>query len=152
VAHPTSRRSRNTSDEANHGLVGCVVLLQEIGSIFLGRTTDLTNHDDTVRLLVLQEDLQAVDEVGPGERVTSNADNEGLSEASLGSLVDGFIGQSTGAGDDTDATALVNEAWHNANLALALETVSLTTPEGQLPTYRSNDSGAVGSNHPGLVL
>jgi hypothetical protein len=63
VTHTSARRSRDTSNEGDNGLVGSVVLLEEVCSILLGGTTNLTNHDDTISLGVLEEDLEAVDEV-----------------------------------------------------------------------------------------
>jgi hypothetical protein len=38
----------------------------------------------------------------------------------LGGLVHGFVGEGSGARDDADAAALMDEARHDANLALAL--------------------------------
>jgi hypothetical protein len=121
VSHSPTRRRRDTSDEADNGLVGGVVLLQEVCGVLLSRATDLANHDDAVRLLILQEDLQTVNEVGSGEGVTANADDERLTKAGLGGLVDGFVGEGSRAGDDTDAAALVDEAWHDSDFALALK-------------------------------
>lgn len=46
-------------------------------------------------------------------------DDEGLAEADLGGLVDGFVGQGAGSRDDTDTPALVDETGHDANLTLA---------------------------------
>ena len=120
VAHSPARRRGDTGNEADNGLVGGVVLLQEVGGILLSGSTNLSNHDDTVCLAVLEEDLQAVDEVGSGERITTNTDDERLSKASLGGLVDSFVGEGSGAGDNTDTTALVNEARHDADLTLTL--------------------------------
>jgi hypothetical protein len=120
VTHTSARRSRDTSNERDNGLVGSVVLLEEVCSILLSGTTDLTNHDDTVSLGILEEDLEAVDEVGTREGVTTDTDDERLTKTGLGGLVDGLVGEGTGAGDDTDATALVNEARHNTDLALSL--------------------------------
>lgn len=121
VAHTTSWRRRDTSNEAHHRLTSIdnVVLAQEVGGILLSRATNLTNHDDAVGLGVVEEDLEAVDEVGAGEGVTTNADNERLAQTGLGGLVDGLVGQSAGTGDDADAAALVDEAGHDADLALA---------------------------------
>lgn len=120
VAHTAAGGSGDTGDEGNGGLVVDVVGLEELGGILLGGTTDLTDHDDTVGLGVLEEDLQAVDEVGAGEGVTTDTDDERLAKAGLGGLVDGLVGQGTGAGDDTDAAALVDEAGHDTDLALTL--------------------------------
>jgi hypothetical protein len=120
VAHSPAGRRRDTSDEADNGLVGGVVLLEEVGGVLLSGSTNLADHDNTVCLGVLEEDLQAVDEVGAGEGVTADTDDERLAKAGLGGLVDGLVGEGSGAGDDTDATALVDEARHDADLALAL--------------------------------
>ena len=123
VAHSPARGRRDTGDEADNGLVGRVVLLQEVGGVLLGGSTNLADHNDTVCLAVLEEDLQAVDEVGAGEGVTTDTDDERLSKAGLGGLVDGLVGEGSGTGDDTDATALVDEARHDADLAQALGSV-----------------------------
>jgi hypothetical protein len=123
VAHSPARRRRDTGDEADYGLVGSVVLLEEVCGVLLGGTTDLSNHDDTICLLILEEDLQAVNEVGSRERVSADTDDERLAKAGLGGLVHGLVGESSGAGDDADTTALVDEARHDANLALSLQLV-----------------------------
>jgi hypothetical protein len=120
VSHSPARRRRDAGNEADNGLVGRVVLLQEVGGVLLSRTANLANHDDAVRLLVLKEHLEAVDEVGAGEGVAADADDERLAKAGLGGLVHGFVGEGAGAGDDADAAALVDEAGHDADLALAL--------------------------------
>lgn len=120
VTHPTTGGCTDTGDEADGGLVVLVVGLEEFGRIFLGATANLTNHDDTLGLRVLEEDAQAVDEVGARERVTTNANDERLTKTSLGSLVHGFVGQGTGTRDDTDTATLVDESRHDTNLALAL--------------------------------
>lgn len=121
VTHAATGGSGDTGNEGNSGLVVDVVGLEELGGVLLGGTTNLTDHDDTVGLGVLEEDLQAVDEVGTGEGVTTDTDNERLTKAGLGSLVDGLVGQGTGTGDDTDTTALVDEAGHDTDLALTLQ-------------------------------
>lgn len=121
VTHAPAGRSGDTSDEGDDGLLLLPVgLLEELSGILLGGTTDLADHDDTVGLGVLEEDLKAVDEVGAAEGVTADTDDERLTEAGLGGLVDGLVGESAGTGDDTDATALVNETGHDADLALTL--------------------------------
>ena len=138
VAHAAARGSGDTGDEGDDGLAAVlgVVLLEEIGSLLLGGTTDLTDHDDTVGLAVLEEDLEAVDEVGTAEGVTADADDEGLAEAGLGGLVDGLVGEGAGSGDNTDAAALVDETGHDTDLALA----------------GGDDARAVGTDETGLGL
>ena len=153
VAHSPAWWRGDTGNEADNGLVGRVVLLQEVGGILLSGTTNLANHDDTVSLLVLEEDVQAVDEVGSREWVTTNTNDERLTKAGLGGLVDGFVGESSGTGDDTDAAALVDESRHDTNLALALvKSESIRPCSCVLKTYGSDDTRAVGADHAGLVL
>lgn len=120
VTHAAAGGSGDTGNEGDSGLVVDVVGLEVLGGILLGGTTNLTDHDDTVGLGVLEEDLEAVDEAGAGEGVTTDTDNKGLTKAGHGSLVDGLVGQGTGAGDDTDTTALVDEAGHDTDLTLTL--------------------------------
>lgn len=119
VAHAPAGRRRDTSNEADNGLVHGVVCLQVFGGVLFCAASDLTDHDDSVRLLVSEESAQAVDEVCAGERVSSNANNKALPKTGLGGLVNGFVGKSSRSRHNTDAPALVNETWHNANLALA---------------------------------
>ena len=97
MSHPPARGSGHASDEADHWLgVGArVVLLQVLGSLLLGLSSDLTNHDDSLGLVVVDEALKAVDEVGAVERITTDANDCGLSEALSRCLIDSFIGQGT---------------------------------------------------------
>lgn len=121
VAHAPAGRRGDAGDEGDDGLLLLLVgLAQEVGRILLGGAADLADHDDAVSLRVLEEDLQAVDEVRAAEGVAADADDERLAQAGLCRLVDGFVGQGAGAGDDADAAALVDEAGHDADLALAL--------------------------------
>lgn len=138
VAHSSAGGSGDTGDEADDGLAATngIGRLEELGGVLLSGTTNLTNHDDTVGVGVLGEDLEAVDEVGAAEGVTTDADDEGLTETSLGGLVDGLVGQGTGSRDDTDAAALVDEARHDTDLALA----------------GGDDTGAVRADEAGLGL
>lgn len=136
MSHSASWWCRDTSNEGNNWLSSAVVLLQEIGSLLLSRSSNLSNHDDTISLTVLKEDLQAVDEVGSGKWVTTDTNDKGLAKTALGGLVDGLVGQSSRTGNDSDTAALVNETWHDTNLALA----------------RSDNSWAVRSDQAGLVL
>jgi hypothetical protein len=136
VAHSPLGRCSEASDEANHGLVLLVVLLQPIAGDLLGLSSDLADHDDALSLGVDHKLLEDIDEVGSVEGVSSDADDGGLSEAGLGCLVDGLIGEGSGSADDADLAGLVDVSRHDADLAL----VGL------------DDSGTVGPDHSGLVL
>ena len=67
-----------------------VVLGQKLGGLFLGITADFANHHDALGVLVLQEDVETIDEVGAVEGITTNANTESLSETSLSGLVNGL--------------------------------------------------------------
>ena len=159
MTHAAAGGSGDTGNERDGGLVVDVVGLEELGGILLGGTTNLTDHDDTVGLGVLEEDLEAVNEVGAGEGVTADTDDERLTETSEGGLVDGLVGQGTGTGDDTDTTALVDEAGHDTDLALTLlneiceylARLELLQKVGVV-AYGSDDTRAVRTDQAGLVL
>lgn len=125
VTHTAARGSADTSDEADSRLVVLVVGLEELGGVLLGATTNLTNHDDTLGLGVLKEDTKAVNEVGTGEGVTTDTNDEGLTKTGLGGLVHSLVGQGTGTRDDTNATTLVDETRHDADLALTLQPIHI---------------------------
>ena len=138
MSHPPARGSGHASDEADHWLgVGArVVLLQVLSSLLLSLSSDLTNHDDSLGLVVVDEALKAVDEVGAVEGITTDANTEGLAKTNHGGLMNSFVGESARPGDHPNATWLVDVAGHDADLARA----------------RCDDAWAVGPNQPGLAL
>lgn len=95
VAHSASWWSGDTSDEADNWLSSQVVVSQEICGLLLCRSTDLTNHDDTIGLLILQEDSQAVDEVGSREWITTNTNDQRLTKTSLSGLIYSLVCESS---------------------------------------------------------
>mmetsp|Transcript_4922 Transcript_4922/g.10845 ORF Transcript_4922/g.10845 Transcript_4922/m.10845 type:complete len:344 (+) Transcript_4922:27-1058(+) len=133
MAHTTTRRRSNASNKAHHRLVLGVVCLDEVSSVLLGLTSDLTDHHNALGLRILQEPLQAVNEIGAVERVTSNPDASSLAEPRHSGLVDRFVGQGARARYDTDLALLVNVSRHDPNLALT----------------RLDNSRAVRPNEPG---
>ncbi len=103
--------------------------------VLLHGAADLSDEDDALGLVVVEEELDEVDGGGAREGVAADADAEGLAEADLGSLVDGLVGEGAGAGDDADAAGGVDGAGHDADLAA----FRVITP-GQLgPTRRDLD-------------
>ena len=100
VAHAFARRCSNTRDIRNNRL-GYVSL--DVGSrFFLGRTTDLTDHNNRFSLRIVLEHFQDVDEVGARDWVTTDTNTGRLTEASVSSLFNRFVRQSTRTGNDTD--------------------------------------------------
>ena len=119
MSHPPSRRRRNARDEAHRRLIRRIVFLQEIRRVLFRRPSNLPNHDDSIRLLISQENIQAVDKIRPRERIPADAHNERLAQPRLRGLVDSFVGERAGSRDDPYPATLVDEAWHDADLALA---------------------------------
>ena len=117
VAHAAAGGRSLTRNERNNGQFASVVLLKPLGSLFLGLTANLANHDDALSLGVLHEAREAVNKVGAVEGVTTNANNGRLTQTLSRSLVDSLVGQSTGAGNDTNLALAVDVAGHDADLA-----------------------------------
>ena len=136
VAHPAAGWCRLTGNETHDREVARVVGREPLSGLLLSLATDLTNHDDTLGLGVCDELREHIDEVGAVEGVTADADNGRLAEVVLRGLVNGFVGQSAGAGNNTNLSLLVDVAGHDADLALA----------------RLDDARAVGANQPRLAL
>ena len=63
---------------------------QELGSLLLGITTNLANHHNTLGVLILQENVQTINEVGTIEWITTNTNAKSLTKTSLSGLMDGL--------------------------------------------------------------
>ena len=119
VTHATAWGSSLASNEADGRQVAVVVVAEPLSSFLLGLATDLTNHDDTLSLGVVDELTEDINEVGAVEGITTNTDNRRLAEALKSCLVDSLVGQSTRAGNNTDLSLRVDVARHDTDLALA---------------------------------
>lgn len=75
VAHTAAWRSSLSSNEADNRKVAVVVSTEPLSSLFFSLTTDLTDHDDTFSLGVVNELAEHINEVGTIERITTNTDN-----------------------------------------------------------------------------
>ena len=62
---------------------------------FFSSTSDFSNQNDSLSFWIIEEDFQAINEIGAIERITTNANTKGLTESNLGGLVDSFISQCT---------------------------------------------------------
>lgn len=95
-----------------------IELRQVISSLLLSHTADLSNQDDAFRFRILEEHIEAINEVGAIERITANADAQRLAQAHLRGLVHSLIGEGARSGDDANLATLVNMAGHNSDFAL----------------------------------
>ena len=75
VAHTTAWRCRLASDEADSWQVTVVIGAEPLSGFLLSLATDLTNHDDTLGLGVINELGQHIDEVCAVEGVTTDSNN-----------------------------------------------------------------------------
>lgn len=104
MSHSTTGRSGLSSDEADDGLgrsPSLVVLLEELGRVLLHRSTDLTNDDDTLSSRVVEQDSEGVDVGGSGERVSSDTNDERLTETDVGGLGDSLVVERSRSRDDS---------------------------------------------------
>jgi len=139
VTHSSAGRGSLSSNERHNGEVSVVMGREPFSGLLFGFSTDFSNHDNSFGLWIVNEALEDIDEVGSVEGITSNSDNSGLSEVLGRCLVDGLVSQSTGAGNDSDLSDLMDVAGHNSDLASV--TVS-----------GLNDSGTVRANKSSLGL
>ena len=89
---------------------------QIVRGSLLSLASDLSDHDDSLGGRVLDEQLQAVDEVCAVEGVATNTNTESLAQTHSAGLVDSFVGQSSGPGDNSNTAGLVDVAGHDADL------------------------------------
>ena len=81
VAHATAWRRGLSGDEADDGLAH--VLLDEFGGLLLGVTADFADHDDGVRVGVVIEEPNGIEEGGPNDGIAADTDARGLADAEL---------------------------------------------------------------------
>jgi hypothetical protein len=136
VAHAAARRSSLTGNEADDGEIAGVVGLEPGSGLFLGLASNFANHDNALGLGVDDELGEHVDEVSTVEGIASNSDHCGLAELLVRGLVDCFVCEGAGAGDDADLSLRVDVTGHDADLALS----------------GLDDAGAVGANEARLAL
>ena len=89
---------------------------QVVSGFLLGLSPDLANHDNSLGGGIIDEQLQAVDEVCSIEGISPDADTQGLAEADSGGLVDSLVCKSARPRDHSDAALLVDVAGHDADL------------------------------------
>src|SRR6185312_2831103 len=133
MAHAPAGRGGRAGDEAHHRLLD-LVALDEFRRLLLGRATDLADHDDRLGLVVLEEELEAIDEIGAVDGIAADADAARLAEAGGGGLGHRLVGQGAGARDDADIALGMDVTGHDADLAL----------------LGRDDAGTIGTDEPAL--
>ena len=119
MSHASTRRRRAARDEPHHGLRRVSVLLQPLRGVLLRRAADLADHHDALRLRIVREALQTVDEVRAVERIAADAHHRRLAQAVLRRLRHRLVRQRARARHHADLALLVDVPGHDADLALA---------------------------------
>ncbi len=140
VAHAAAGRGGGSGDEAGDGLLA--VLGGPGGGFFFGGAADFTDHDDGFGLGVFVEHFEDVEVAGAVDWVAADAYAGALADAELGELVDGFVGEGAGAGDDADVAFFVDVAGGDADAAAAV---------GVFSGAGGDEAGAVWSDEAGLA-
>src|SRR5690554_2003224 len=119
VAHALPWRCGCTCDEANNGLGEVAFGADRLCGLDFEVATDFADEDHAIGVGVGFEHLEDFNEARAVDRVAADADTGRLANAECGELTDGFVGERTGLGDDTDAAFQVDVAGHDADLACA---------------------------------
>ena len=82
------------------GFFMCV--LHKLGGSLFGIAADLADHDDGFGLGIAVEEIERIDECRSDNRITTDADCGGLSDAALRKLMHGLVGQRARARDNAD--------------------------------------------------
>src|SRR5512146_1231880 len=117
MTHAAARRGADSGDKAYHRLFD-LGLGQEGCGFLLGAAADLADHDDRLRAVILEEQIEAIDEVRAVHRIAADADAGRLAEAGGGGLRHSFIGEGARPRHNAHAARAVDMPRHDADLAL----------------------------------
>src|SRR5690606_26307294 len=107
----------NTGNIGNHRLGD--IGFDKGRSLFFRSTANFTDHDNGFGGGIILEQLENIDKVGTGNRVAADAHTGGLTKTVIRSLLDRFIGQGTGTGNNAHFARQVNMAGHNTDFTFA---------------------------------
>src|ERR1019366_7580613 len=117
VAHPAARRCGLSGDESDDGLRH--VLLDERRGLLLVGAADLAHHRDGLRLRILLERGEAVDEIRAVDGIAADSDARRLPDAGARELVDDLIGERARTAHDADVALRADPTGDDSDLALA---------------------------------
>jgi len=113
MSHRSALGGRNASDVGYCGL-GVGQGGQVFGSFDFHSTSDLTDDDDGLGLVIFHKELYSFLDRCARHGISTYADTGALSQSHLGHLVYSFVSQGARAGDDTDDTGGVDKSGHDA--------------------------------------
>src|SRR6266478_9721293 len=111
MTHAASRRGGLTSDEADNRLLD--IRLDELRGALFGVATDFADQDDGMRIRIVIEQLNRIEEGCANDGIAADADAGGLSNAEARQLIYGFVGQRATPADDADIPLFVNPPGHD---------------------------------------
>src|SRR5437899_8592979 len=117
MAHTATRRSRLAGDKRHHWLANMFPYV--LRRSLLGIATDFADHDDGFCFGIFVEQSKSINERRSNDRIAADADGCRLSNAALRELIDGFVGQRSGSGNDANIPLLVDAPGHDPDLAFA---------------------------------
>src|SRR5216684_3305644 len=117
VAHAAAWRRGLAGDEANDGLL--YAGLDPLRGALFGVAADFADQNNGVRVRVVVEKLDGVEEGRADNGVAADADAGGLADAQFGELMHGFVCERAAAADYADISLLMDAAGHDADFAFA---------------------------------
>src|SRR2546423_5929086 len=113
MAHAASRRRGLSCDKRHHRLANVLLYIFRCGLFSIA--ADFTNHDHGFRVGIFVEQLESIDKRSADNRIATDADRGGLSDAALRKLIYSFVGQSSRSGEDTDIPFFVDTTRHDSD-------------------------------------
>ena len=119
VTHSSAGWCSLSSNEADNWQFAMIMFWKPFSSLFLCFSTNLTNHNNSLSLWVINEAWKDINEVSSIERITSNTNDSGLSKVELSCLVNSFVCQGSWSWDNTNLSLLMNIAGHDTDFAFS---------------------------------
>src|SRR5581483_10847170 len=113
VAHPAPGRGSRAGDKTRNRLFA--IPRDPFRGFFFGRPTDLSDHNNPVRIRVGREEFDHVQVRGSIDRVASDANASRLADSTASKLPYRLVGQCAAARDHPDVAAFMDISRRNPN-------------------------------------
>ena len=95
-----ARRRAQAGDKGDHGFGKMIE--DKVGGLLFGASAYFADEHHRLGVGILVEGRKAIDEISADYRIAANADTGRLTQAGPAQLLDHFIGEGAGTGDDPD--------------------------------------------------
>src|SRR5438874_2251953 len=102
MTHSASGRSGPSGNKADHRLLK--IRADPCRRFFFGSATDLTDHYDGIRLIIVREEFDGIDEARSDDRIATDTDRGRLTEPNVRELLYRFVRQRARARDNTHSS------------------------------------------------